>query len=480
MNSYVQLTQGKLPSIFLLKGSRELLIESLQALKVHGYLDLDVTFDSDLTFLIGINGGGKTTAVNLIVALISPNFETLANLEFDSIRLTLTHAGKLVTLTAAKEDGNTVISLVEADSPLTIAPFVSDLDEPAYRQRERESEYYSNFENTNSAHPVLRLISNLPTPLFLDIDRRARSLRRIPRRTAAIATATTARRRNVFSASLTQSLAEATLLVNEENRELVNRQLKASEVLREELVLGNLEMKKGSLPNVLRSPTPQDQVSLTKMKEYLPTLPETLGVSRERIDLALLPLISELERLIKEFEDPKTFGEQLAEAETEDDRQTLIEKYVLYHANAPILDRFSYIIELMEKFNSKKQKVRENFDSFLRIVNEFLKDSRKEILADESGSIAVRLDRQQSLRPVTELSSGEAQIFVIFAHLYFNHAAKRANVFIVDEPELSLHIEWQEKFVDALQNANQSMQFIFATHSPSIILDRTNKCRALQ
>jgi predicted ATP-binding protein involved in virulence len=74
------------------------------------------------------------------------------------------------------------------------------------------------------------------------------------------------------------------------------------------------------------------------------------------------------------------------------------------------------------------------------------------------------------------LSSGEAQLFVIMTHLFFNPLAQEGNVFIIDEPELSLHIQWQELFVNSVMAANPNVQFIMATHSPSIILEKTQNC----
>ena len=67
----------------------------------------------------------------------------------------------------------------------------------------------------------------------------------------------------------------------------------------------------------------------------------------------------------------------------------------------------------------------------------------------------------------------------MLAHLSLNQRLAVSGVFIVDEPELSLHIDWQEKFVDAIQKANPNVQLILATHSPAIILDRTESCRTL-
>jgi predicted ATP-binding protein involved in virulence len=64
----------------------------------------------------------------------------------------------------------------------------------------------------------------------------------------------------------------------------------------------------------------------------------------------------------------------------------------------------------------------------------------------------------------------------MLAHLSLNPSLSGSGIFIVDEPELSLHIDWQEKFVDAIRKANPNVQLILATHSPAIILDRDEAC----
>jgi len=38
---------------------------------VYGHLDIDLTFNKELTFLYGLNGSGKTTALKLMMALPS-------------------------------------------------------------------------------------------------------------------------------------------------------------------------------------------------------------------------------------------------------------------------------------------------------------------------------------------------------------------------------------------------------------------------
>lgn len=45
---------------------------------------------------------------------------------------------------------------------------------------------------------------------------------------------------------------------------------------------------------------------------------------------------------------------------------------------------------------------------------------------------------------------------------------KQPYVFIADEPELSLHIEWQKDIIGAINTINPNAQVIVATHSPEI------------
>ena len=70
------------------------------------------------------------------------------------------------------------------------------------------------------------------------------------------------------------------------------------------------------------------------------------------------------------------------------------------------------------------------------------------------------------------LSSGEQHELVILYELLFRVPD---NAFILfDEPELSLHVDWQEQFLDDLQEMSKISHFqaLLATHSPQIIGDR--------
>ena len=128
--------------------------------------------------------------------------------------------------------------------------------------------------------------------------------------------------------------------------------------------------------------------------------------------------------------------------------------------------------------NSDIQKLKEPFIRFVDSVNIFFSEGKKQIRVEDSGEIKIIIqDNKKKTNSIYELSSGEKQLVIILAHVAFYKKInqKSAPIFIIDEPELSLHISWQEKFVDALLQANPDTQFIMATHAPSIIAKKERK-----
>jgi predicted ATP-binding protein involved in virulence len=147
--------------------------------------------------------------------------------------------------------------------------------------------------------------------------------------------------------------------------------------------------------------------------------------------------------------------------------------------NKPQADRILEHIKLLDEYALDRSALHEPIDRFISLVNGFLQQTKKRLNVDARGEVHVFVENYDAPRPITALSSGERQLLVMLAHLSLNKNLAGSGVFIVDEPELSLHIDWQERFVDAIREANPSVQLIMATHSPAIILDRVNRCKTL-
>jgi predicted ATPase len=67
------------------------------------------------------------------------------------------------------------------------------------------------------------------------------------------------------------------------------------------------------------------------------------------------------------------------------------------------------------------------------------------------------------------LSSGEKQMLVILLTALVQE--NRPGVLLMDEPEISLHIEWQQRLIGLIRELNPNVQIILTTHSPAMIMD---------
>jgi len=106
---------------------------------------------------------------------------------------------------------------------------------------------------------------------------------------------------------------------------------------------------------------------------------------------------------------------------------------------------------------------------FKNIINK--KYSFKSVTIDQSKGFIFTTQEGEVLSP-TDLSSGEQHELVILYELLFK--VKPNTLILIDEPEMSLHISWQQEFLKDLQEITKlsGLDILMATHSPDIINDR--------
>jgi len=116
------------------------------------------------------------------------------------------------------------------------------------------------------------------------------------------------------------------------------------------------------------------------------------------------------------------------------------------------------------------------FDSLLNKVELFedIINSRflyKSFAINKSDGFAFTLTSGENV-PLNCLSSGEQHELVLTYELLFKVPEK--SFIMIDEPELSLHVSWQHKFLNDIERISKlaDLDFLVATHSPSIIHDR--------
>jgi predicted ATP-binding protein involved in virulence len=95
--------------------------------------------------------------------------------------------------------------------------------------------------------------------------------------------------------------------------------------------------------------------------------------------------------------------------------------------------------------------------------------NNKKITITKDKGFSVITDSGQELK-LSNLSSGEQQEIIFLYELLFK--VKEDSLVLIDEPETSMHIEWQRQFIPDLKKTrqvNNNLSFLIATHSPQII-----------
>lgn len=72
------------------------------------------------------------------------------------------------------------------------------------------------------------------------------------------------------------------------------------------------------------------------------------------------------------------------------------------------------------------------------------------------------------------LSSGEKQILIILLTVLVQD--RQSYVLVMDEPEISLHVEWQQRLLELIMDLNPHVQIIVTTHSPALIMSGWTDC----
>jgi predicted ATPase len=125
-----------------------------------------------------------------------------------------------------------------------------------------------------------------------------------------------------------------------------------------------------------------------------------------------------------------------------------------------IHERISDILKEYQKLKNERTLIESGIEKLREIINDFIEP--KFVSPNDGDFIIFNGDDQELDFKV--LSSGEKQLLILLIKVFL---AK--NGFItLDEPELSLHIKWQQKLLESMHELNPNAQLIVATHSPEI------------
>lgn len=419
-------------------------IESLIIKGLYGHFNKNLTFKKDCTLLVGINGSGKTTILKIIHWLLTPSISDLSSTKFDIIKMVFNYNGikHIIQCEQINKELRYRLTVGDKEFEPLVASLIQDpsLFNNDYRRRESIKRSYEKLSPESEEIETWDAIQSIPTPVFLGIDRNPHFWERDLEDERKTFKSNNQNKALNYSSKLLRNA------FTQENANVLN----LTERFKSKLMLYAFDSVldvKTSIPEKKRLPSIQQ---IEKVENRVIELCKSESLNNE--DVA---------KVNNYFEQLKTIGNQDKSNPNSD---------INFLVNIKQFEKVKNILKDIEEFEKKKKIETDKTDTFIRIMNDFLKDSNKTLyFSPASSNVEYQiLDKQQKVvengLDIHYLSSGEQQLLILFSNIIFespNH------IYIIDEPELSLHVKWLEMLYPHLEEVfPKDDQLIIATHSP--------------
>lgn len=433
--------------------------------KLHGYKNIDLKMVDNTLILVGENGAGKTTVLQLFYYLLSGQWSLMANYQFESVSMTI--EGKPYSLPYAdiEKSLRRIDYLVLDRFPPSVRNRVSSIlgrrGRLAIPELEIICEQYGIplqfllhqldlFDESSingDVEPLRLLLASiresldsqlLYLPTYRRIEQELSLIfkglddRELRNRGKLL---TDQRKGDTFVELIEFGMKDVNDAVNETRNEL-------DRFARESLN----KLTFSYLGDVV-----EHKYATVDLKTIKDVTPETVENILNRIQEPILSSTNKqrLRDIIN--------GVQIGKAQNEHDQ-------VICHY-------FTKLMAFHEDLEAKEAKI----VNFCRVCNEYM--GGKEFKYDTSNfHFTIRhkgSDYDSGEIKLQHLSSGEKQIVSLFSHLYLSGGKKY--FVLIDEPELSLSVPWQRKFLLDIKNADFCSGLVAVTHSPFIYENELKK-----
>ena len=146
----------------------------------------------------------------------------------------------------------------------------------------------------------------------------------------------------------------------------------------------------------------------------------------------------------------------------------------LYHHQARYTKYLLWISKRVEKAYQSKEKVEEKLGEiyakktlFFEIIDRLFAETNKKI--DRGNDEIQFIKGEDAVLTAYHLSTGEKQILLMLLKALLQNNFH--SIYLLDEPEISLHPDWQESLIDNIRILNPNAMLIIATHSPDIFVN---------
>ncbi len=440
-----------------------------QASNVYNQFNFDIEFYPNVTILYGINGCGKTTVLKMINLIISGKFYELKKIKFDE-----------VILDYSQKENNFFLKIYFIDSSIKIETNYEEIKE--YIDKVNFNLPLKSARRIEANEELLEKFNQVFNAIFMSIERKVqksivphylsdKNFHRFLRHNYG---------EDIESFSEPEIIRLYEIYRIEYQSYYERKRFRKEPLLEYNPIDGVINLITAKFKDYLKYCSKLDKQYQEESYKKMMSLKKIDEIKRKLLEFDKESMIKAKDRI---FAQPTYFIDEF-EIPEEEDFQKLINNFEIQKRKVNeggelsgdyllTLIQFIKLDEsaiLLENNNTKKDDKYVPFKLLIDNLNDFFSDTKKRTLLEDE-KIKFELRNKEKIDP-HNLSSGEKQILIFFTYLIFNEHDNLEPVILYDEPDLSLHLEWQEKFIDSVLEVNPTIQIILATHSPGIGSER--------
>lgn len=413
--------------------------------KLYNSFNHQITFNENITIILGQNGLGKTAMLTMLYGLFSHDFHLLLKYPYDSIILTFDNKKRLII----KKDKN------------------QDEQDIDFTYGHQSIKLSTIVQNAESAKRYIRKYLSVDVLRHIDED-----LWQI-RQTGEVLSSIEVMSRY---SSLYPQLLESNIygcpqwleeIISSIKIDFIGTKRLQTQVPNEERTYARrleihdtIDEDAQDFIRLLSSTKSQAAAIAAEIdKTYPNRLIEQFKEENEKTILKKSQLVKNLNKL-------NTLRNELIEVGLMDvtEDEVLDNTFVLTKEISTV---FNVYVEDSNKKLSAYSDMSKRVKLFIDLINKHFLYKKITISSTEGFTLKSTITDEKIL--LKQLSSGEQHMFILYYHLLFKYAPN--TLILLDEPEISLHISWQKDFIaDLLQIMELNpMTLLIATHAPSIV-----------
>lgn len=451
---------------------------------LHGKFDIDIPIYDNRLILVGVNGLGKTTVVNLIYFLLTAQWGRLLETEFLSIAICVNNKMLDISRQDIQDKSNLservdkVFARFASRSPFPPRVIQKVFSHPSYqalfdlppiargkaaRELSRELDLHPSY--------VARVLDEIPRSMTDDLFESTKDTPAISDLLSALKEAgnqqviylPTFRRIEQDLKSLFPNLDE------EELRKLTSRGPNAINARNRghvELVqfgMHDVETKIADELEAIRERTRSQLTNLTAsyLKDIISNRADAIETDllRQMNDQLVIGVLNRVEENTLSNQDKNEVRLAIGRIRDGGSVFEARDKYLAYF--------FSRVLEIYVSLALSEKNIR----SLVETCNRYLE--RKHLRYNETAFTVDIIDTDDSSLSWKVLSSGEKQVASLFTHLYLSRDTEQ--IVIIDEPELSLSVQWQKTLLPDISDSAACKLLIAVTHSPFIYANKLDQ-----